>query len=288
MTETDSSLQSARDSSQAPTLADVVAVLDAAYPPALAESWDAVGLVVGDPSAPVRKVLCAVDPVDSVIDEALAWGADLVVVHHPLLLRGVHSVAATSFKGSAIHKLIGAGCALYTAHTNADIAEGGANDSLAALVGVIDLAPLEESGIGRVGRLDRPMTLGQFAERVAARLPATAQGVRVSGPLDAPVSVVALCSGAGDSLFDAVRESGADVYLTSDLRHHPASEAREQASLAGGTPYLVDTAHWASEWPLLGHVKTVLSREFPVEVVISTRSTDPWNAVFPSTSGDPS
>src|SRR5690554_5140989 len=103
-----------------PVLSDVVAHLERRYPPATAESWDAVGLVAGDPTQPVRKVLFAVDAVAAVVDEAIAWGADLVVVHHPLLLRGVHSIAATEPKGALLHRLVRAGCALYAAHTNAD------------------------------------------------------------------------------------------------------------------------------------------------------------------------
>ncbi|MBT0994802.1 Nif3-like dinuclear metal center hexameric protein [Cellulomonas sp. DKR-3] len=126
----------------APRLADVVRVLERRYPPATAESWDAVGLVAGDPDVPVRKVLFAVDPVAEVADEALAWGADLVVTHHPLLLRGVHSMAATTFKGALLHRLVRAGCGLFTAHTNADAAAGGVADALAAVLGLVDLTPL--------------------------------------------------------------------------------------------------------------------------------------------------
>ncbi|MFI2752412.1 Nif3-like dinuclear metal center hexameric protein [Cellulomonas sp. P22] len=125
-----------------PTLAEVVRVLDRLYPPATAESWDAVGLVTGDPAQPVRKVMFAVDPVAAVVDEAVAWGADLVVTHHPLLLRGVHSVAATTFKGALLHRLIRAGVALYAAHTNADAAPDGVAEALADAVGVVDLTPL--------------------------------------------------------------------------------------------------------------------------------------------------
>ena len=127
----------------APTLAEVVGALDRLYPPSTAESWDAVGLVAGDPAQPVRRVLFAVDPVDAVVDEAVAWGADLVVTHHPLLLRGVHSVAATTFKGALLHRLIQSGIGLYAAHTNADAAPRGVAEALAAMVGLVDLEPLE-------------------------------------------------------------------------------------------------------------------------------------------------
>lgn len=125
-----------------PRLAEIVAVLDRLYPPETAESWDAVGLVCGDPDAEVQRVLFAVDPVGAVVDEALAWGADLVVTHHPLFLRPVHGVPATTYKGRLVHRLIRGGAGLLTAHTNADAARGGVNDALAAALGLTDTRPL--------------------------------------------------------------------------------------------------------------------------------------------------
>jgi putative NIF3 family GTP cyclohydrolase 1 type 2 len=89
------------------TLSDVVGVLDRRYDPRGAESWDAVGLVTGDPDQPVRRVLLAVDPVQEVVEEAVAWGADLLVTHHPLLLRPVHGVATTTPKGRAVTSFAG-------------------------------------------------------------------------------------------------------------------------------------------------------------------------------------
>jgi dinuclear metal center YbgI/SA1388 family protein len=267
-----------------PTLRDVVAILERVYDPAWAESWDAVGLVCGDPDEPVRTVAFAVDPVAAVIDEALERGADLLVTHHPLFLRGVHGVPATTFKGRLVHKLIRGGAALFTAHTNADSADPGVSDALAQALGLHDLRPLEpraatpELGIGRVGELAESEALSAFAARVAAALPATSGGVRVAGDPDRPVRRVAVCGGAGDTLFGAVRSSGADVYVTADLRHHPASEALE----AGG-PALVDVAHWASEWPWLNHAAEMLRSELGpagtnVDTYVSTLVTDPWTA----------
>jgi dinuclear metal center YbgI/SA1388 family protein len=383
----------------APTLGAVLSVLHGLYPPATAESWDAVGLVCGDPEQPVRRVLLAVDPTAAVVDEALDWGADLLVVHHPLLLRAVHGVPASTPKGRLVHRLVRARCALFTAHTNADSALPGVSDALARALGLVDLRPLQPraghqldkvvafvptgdadrlvdalaaagagaigsysrcawtttgtgtfrpeagadpsigsvgevaqvtesrvemvlprgrrqdvvralraahpyeepafdvleladpgrgTGIGRVGRLDVPLTLEQLATRVATVLPATVQGVRAAGPPDAEVQRVAVCGGAGDDLFDAVRASGADAYVTADLRHHPASEAREAAG--DGPPYLVDVAHWASEWPWLAdcerRLRSALAEQgSTVGTRVSTARTDPWTLHVPNRGG---
>lgn len=305
---------SSSDTPAHPTLAQVVAALDRLYPPSTAEGWDAVGLVAGDPAQPARKVLFAVDPVAAVVDEALDWGADLLVTHHPLFLRGVSSVAATTFKGSVVHRLLTGGCALHVAHTNADAAPRGVADALADLVGITDRRPLEVSagapptgpmdgpdygtdrGIGRVGRLAEPTTLADFARRVAAALPATAQGIRFSGDPDATVTTAAVLGGSGDGYFDAVRAADADVYVTSDLRHHPASELRERAEFESrtsgasgpaGTPYLVDTAHYASEWPWLRYAVEDLGAALAgdglaIEARVSEIVTDPWTGQVPS------
>lgn len=374
---------------RAPRLADVVAALDALYDPSWAQSWDAVGLVVGDPEAEVRRVLLAVDPVEAVINEAASMGVDLLVTHHPLLLRPVHSIATDRPKGRAVTSLVRSEVALYVAHTNADSANPGVSDALARVlelevsgplrpepgqgldkivtfVPVVDaprvidalaaagagrignyeraawtsdgvgtftpmpgarpavgsvgtpeevaekrvemvlprrnraavvaalknshpyeepafdifetVPPPGERGIGRVGELAHPEPLHRFAARVAARLPATPVGVRISGDPDAPIRRVAVCGGAGDDLFEEVRRSEVDAYVTADLRHHPASEAA-----AHGRPALVDCSHWASEWPWLLDAQQRLEEALAamgttVETRVSQLITDPWTS----------
>lgn len=284
------------------TLAEALGVLDAHYDPRWAAEWDAVGLVTGDPDQAVRRVLLAVDPTQAVLDEAVDWGADLLITHHPLLLRGVHALARTHPKGRAVTTLVRAGIALFVAHTNADVALPGVNDALAGAFGLVDLSPLVPSGVGapgptggglgRVGRWPAGGTLAEFGRHVAGALPRTAAGVRVAGDLDAPVRRVAVCGGAGDDLFDTVREAGVDAYVTADLRHHPASEAREH-----GRPALVDVSHWASEWPWLASCEEVLregitahdaGRAASVTTRVSRLVTDPWTAAstFPDVPGE--
>ncbi|MEV6412263.1 Nif3-like dinuclear metal center hexameric protein [Kribbella sp. NPDC051718] len=370
------------------TLADVLKVLDRLYDPAWAESWDAVGLVTGDPGQVVRRVLFAVDPMRAVVDEAIAGGFDLLVTHHPLLLKGVSSVAATTPKGRVVHDLIRSGTALQVCHTNADNADPGVSDALAGALGLEDTRPLkampsdpmdkivvyvpvgdtqqmidalaaagagqvgdyeraawssagEETfrpleganpTIGRVGEIERvasdrvemvlpryrrravvealrsahsfeepafdlyemaalPSTRGggrvgvlaealplkRFAELVAERLPRTEHGARVSGDPDRLIEKVAVVGGAGDSEFERVRAAGVDAYVTADLRHHPATEARAYDE----GPALVDVAHWASEWPWLKDAERLLiaglaEQGSTVDTHISTLCTDAW------------
>jgi dinuclear metal center YbgI/SA1388 family protein len=263
-------------------VADVVAAVEAAYPPRLAESWDACGLVCGDPADPVRHLVVALDCTDAVADAAIADGADFLLVHHPPLLRGVTGVPTTHPKGRIIHRLIRAGVALYAAHTSADAARPGVNDRLAELLGVTPGAPLTPvapdadpstaTGIGRVGDLDTPMTLRDFTRRVADRLPATVWGVRAAGDPDTVIRRVAVASGAGDSFLGAVRELDVDCFVTSDLRHHPVDE-----HLRAGGCAVVDTAHWASEFPWCAQAAELLATALPgVSTGVVGVRTDPW------------
>ncbi|MDR2348054.1 MAG: Nif3-like dinuclear metal center hexameric protein [Bifidobacteriaceae bacterium] len=275
---------------QQPTVADAVRALDEFYPPALKEDWDRVGLVCGDPAAPLAKVAFAVDPTLAAAGRALDWGADLLVVHHPLLLRPVNSVAATTFKGAIVHRLISRGCALYTAHTNADAAAGGVADALAGDLGLLDTRPLAPNpedpavGIGRVGRLGKPEPLLELARRLAQALPPNRHGVRIAGDVGALVETVAVVGGSGDSLFDAVRAAGVDVYITADLRHHPALEAREAAEFSGGgRPYLLDVSHAASEWGWLRGAAERLADALAgtgdrLVTLVIDEVADPWTA----------
>jgi dinuclear metal center YbgI/SA1388 family protein len=143
---------------------------------------------------------------------------------------------------------------------------------------VLELASLSaDRGDGRVGTLAQPVTLRDFADQVAAALPKTAVGARVSGDLDRAVRTVAVLGGAGDFRLDEARRSGVDVYVTSDLRHHPASEFREYDG-----PALVDVPHWAAEWTWLPVVQRVLTQDLDasgctISSTVSRICTDPWN-----------
>ena len=144
------------------------------------------------------------------------------------------------------------------------------------------LVPVNDASIGhgRIGELVSPIKLGDFARLIAKVLPSTATGVRVAGEFDQLVQRVAVCGGAGDSFISAAVAAGADVYVTSDLRHHPVQDAREQAALCDGSPAVIDVAHWASEWLWLEVAAEQLSKLFPnVQFVVSQIRTDPWDFV---------
>jgi dinuclear metal center YbgI/SA1388 family protein len=268
-------------------LAEIIAALDRRYDPAWAESWDAVGLVCGDPDSEVQRVHFAIDPVEAVADEAIASGAQLLVTHHPLYLGGTTSVAATTAKGRVVHRLVTAGVGLYVAHTNADVANPGVNDALASVLGLANTRVLSEVspeiGLGRIGELPAATTLEAFTRDVAAALPATTWGVRAAGDPKRTVRTVAVCGGSGGGLAATAARLGADVLVTSDLKHHSTSEAIADLGIA-----LVDAAHWATEAPWLDQAAPLLALDLAtvgtkLESAVSRIVTDPWTAHSHST-----
>ena len=257
------------------TVGSVTTQLEAWFPPALAEDWDAIGLVTGRRDADVRTVALAVDPTIEVVRWAIEQGAQLLVVHHPLFLRGTTTVDGDSPKGDVVHTAIANGLAIFVGHTNADSARPGVSDALIEALGVKQSVPIRAHasdpnlGLGRVGNLDTPTTLGEFAARVAWALPATHAGIRWAGDTGRRVQRIAVCGGAGD---DLLQEIDADVYVTSDLRHHVTSEY-----LASGRAALVDIPHAAAE-SLWLHPLAERLQKLGVHATVCPFITDPWAA----------
>lgn len=274
----------------AATTQDVVNAVEELYPPRLAAPWDQIGLICGRLDQTVTGVVVAVDLTDQVIEFAQDNKANFILVHHPLFLSGVHEVSEAEFKGALVHTLIENKIALMAAHTNADSAKPGVSDALADLLGLTGTVPVEpdpnnpQEGSGRIGELAQPLTLQEFAELVASKTPATAQGVRVAGDPEKEVKRIAVCGGSGDSYLDLINQLEADVYVTSDLKHH---RVRDHVDAAGCA--IVDIPHWASEFPWCEQAAAQLSEQLAksgqeVPVSVYEVPTDPW--VFHLDSGD--
>jgi len=267
-----------------PSLGKLIESFESLWPISGAEEWDAPGLVTGSPNQQISRVLLTVDVTDEVVESAIEAGFQLLLAHHPFLMRGVKSVAETAAKGSTVSKAIKANLAIYAAHTNADIVESGVSDVLAQQLGVQNFRALVPAGsnvgTGRIGTLEDPITLGEFAARVARVLPHTAGGVRVAGDYQQVIERVALCGGAGDAFIADAQSQGANVYLSSDLRHHVVQDARETARLQNQMA-IIDTSHWASEFLWLEVAAEQLRRiHSDTAFEVCDIRTDPWDFVI--------
>ncbi len=249
------------------------------WPQELAEDWDAPGFALHIPSE-VKRVLLTVDVTGAVVAEASEKSCQMVVSHHPFLMKGADNINFDDLKGAVLQQSVRWGISLFAAHTNADIVDRGVSATLASALGLHGQFPLVSGtdtnvGHGRIGYLETPITLEQLASQLAELLPFSARGVLVAGDPESLVSTVSLCGGAGDSFLEAAFTSGADVYITSDLRHHPALDA---VSRPRSTPFAcIDISHWAAESLWLRVAAEQLGELVPdVEFVISEVTTDPW------------
>ena len=232
------------------TICDFLGCLDAVIPFCLAESWDNCGLQAGRSEALVTKVLVALDVTMEVMAGALAWGADLVLTHHPLMIVPLKQLDFSVMPGSAIALSAAHNISIISLHTNLDKARGGLNDYFARLLGLTQLVSLQPTfenngangcmeGIGRVGHLAAPVTLATLGEQVKKIF--RAGYVRRVGSPDMMVDTVAVCTGSGESLLKDVFDSGAQAYVTGDLKYHGARDI--EASGMGA----IDVGHFASE-----------------------------------------
>ena len=233
---------------------DVAFLLDKIAPAHLAEDWDNCGLQVGSMRWKIKKIWVALDPLLSVIEEAIHHKVDMVITHHPLIFNAVKNIDLETIEGKVIAAAVVNRTAIYTAHTNLDMAVGGINDLLATKIGLNHLTPMVEAkptagsdettrdtgvGIGRLGHLAQPKTVPQLIGDIKKCF--GLQNVRVAGNVQQMVRQVAVCSGSGGSLMDAFLKSDAQVFVTGDLRYHDA-RAVEDAGRA-----FIDIGHFASE-----------------------------------------
>ena len=260
-------------------LSNLVQVFESLWPVSGAEEWDRPGLTTGRLDQPVQNVLLAVDVTMAVMAEAVALDCNLIVSHHPLLLKGANFLAEDQLKGELVSFAIRNSIALYSAHTNADVVVGGVSDVLANAIGLRGAAPLVSTsagvGHGRIGKLDKPISLLEFANQVAAILPRSNAPVRVSGDLTRLIEKVAVVGGAGDSFISQAQAQGAQCLVTSDLRHHVSVDASTDPT---NSLSLVDISHYAAESLWLGPASEQLKQALPsVEFLISKIVTDPWS-----------
>jgi dinuclear metal center YbgI/SA1388 family protein len=264
-------------------LSELLSVFETLWPESGADEWDAVGLAAGSVEQSISKVLFCVDPTLSVLQEAKSKSCQLVVSHHPVLLEGVNSVAEGALKGDILSFAISNSLAMFSAHTNADIVPGGVSDTLAKEIGLEDIRPLAptsfQSGHGRVGMLQTAVTLEQLAKKIHELLPATSAPIRIAGELTQKISKVALVGGSGAGFIEDAISSGADCFITSDLKHHATLDLVSDQSQK---MCLIDVSHYAAESLWLIAAVSELSKLVPgVEFIISEVSTDPWSMSIP-------
>lgn len=252
--------------SRIPSIREVAEFLETWAPASSAQSYDNVGLQVGDPSIGVRHGLIALDMTPQVLSEAISLNVSLIITHHPLIFRPLRSVTTQSFASSLAYRLASSGVALYSIHTNLDAAPGGVSFALGGTLGLSEMEFLEvfesdgeDIGLGVVGRVDPPISLREFLETTADRL--RTDSLRYVGDLNAAIERAAVCGGAGSDLVHRAMESGADVFVTADLKYHQFFDVLG----VDGRPRMafVDAGHYETEMMTEKLLQDELTERFP-------------------------
>ncbi len=259
------------------TVAEIINIMEIIAPPDLAESWDNCGLQVGHKLWPVNKIQVALDPLVEVVDKAIEAQVDLLITHHPLILKPLKIIDLQTAQGSVISKALNHQLSIYAAHTNLDSAKGGVNDLLCDQLKLKNLRPLimneGETGLGRIGRLEHPLTLADYARQIQNSF--SLDFVKVAGRPDLLIESAAVCSGSGSGLLDHFLSSKAQVFISGDLKYHDA-RIIEEADLA-----LIDIGHFTSEHLIVANLscrlkKILKQRNLKIKVEPCSIEKDPF------------
>lgn len=239
---------------------DILNSLNALAPFNLAEPWDNVGLLVGNPGQEVTAILAGLDPTTSLIDEAIILGANTVITHHPVIFKPLQAINTSAPNGRLLEKALTNRIAIIGCHTNFDSAHDGVSSILAEQLGLDSHAPLiptsqgnlADSGIGRIGSYRPPLSAVEFLQRVLDVL--GQDSVQVAGTLPEKIATVAVCGGSGSEFAVHARTRGAEVYLSAEIKHNTAIWAIESDFC------IIDGTHFSTEKPAVAFLVRMLSQ----------------------------
>ena len=256
---------------------EIVQVIEAAYPREAALDFDNVGLLAGRTEKEVKRVYIALDATDAVIDRAIEAGADMLITHHPLIFSPLKKVTDEDFVSRRVVKLIQNDISYYAMHTNYDVL--GMAELAEKILGIRNTEVLDitmekdgkPEGIGRIGELEKPMTLEECCVYVKHKL--NLGSLKVFGDMQAEVSRLAISPGSGKTAIAAAIAKGADVLVTGDIGHHDGLDAVEQG-LA-----VIDAGHYGTEYIFIDDMRRFLEDKLPVLDVITTPVIHPFQVV---------
>ena len=250
----------------------IIDIMEEIAPTSLAEDWDNVGMVV-DINENINGALIVVDVTKSSIIEAKEKGANLIISHHPLMFNAIKSICSDDVVYYAIKNDI----SVYCAHTNMDLAKNGLNQKLAQLIGLCDIKLLsnkeEEYAFGRVGLLESETKLKDLAVRVKNVL--DIEAVRVMGDKEKIISKVAVCSGNGSEFISEAINIGAQVIITSEVKHNIYVDNIESGIC------IIDAGHYDTEKHFVNMIRKSLQEslsdiQYNLQVFISEKENRPY------------
>ncbi len=264
-----------------PKIKDILFTLENFAPQALAEKWDNVGLLIGSPENNAAGILIGLDPTNSLVDEAIALGADTLITHHPVIFKALSSINTDDPAGQLLQKALSHNISIIGCHTNLDSAVDGVSDVLARALRLTDLEPLlpttedkaSGSGLGRIGVYAEPISAVEFLQRLFSLL--QLDTLNIAGSLPEKISTVAVCGGSGSDLAPLARSRGAHVYLSAEIKHSTAIWAKETGFA------VIDGTHYATEKPITYHLaerlrKIAVQENWDVEIHLTETEEPPF------------
>ncbi len=257
----------------APTVQELINILQQIAPEALAEDWDNVGLLVGKPSQPIHKVLLALDPSPTLVNDAVANDCDLILTHHPIIFRPLKSLRTDHPTGQFIAQALQHNIAVIGCHTNLDAAVGGVSDVLAQGLGLMDTSPLvsnhsdctteENCGLGRIGTYSTALPPEKFIGRLIQSC--SPPWLLEAGRRPKQVMTVAVCGGSCGDFAEIAFTQGADVFVTAEIKHSVARWAEDAGF------WIIDGGHFATENPAMAILQQQLQQhiaaaEIPITI----------------------
>ena len=233
---------------------ELLAVLQRISPEERAEAWDRGGIQLLFHEKPIHRILLCLDFTREVVEEAIQQKADWIISHHPLLFHPLDRIDARTPDSSLLIRLIQQEISVYSAHTSFDVTEGGNNDTLAAMLQLVNGAETDWTGLLRCGLLPQPISIQELLNRLVTLLGLSLESIRVAGDRNTVVQKLGLCTGAGGSMISEAKNAGCEAYVTGDLTHHQAMLAREL-----GLP-VIDAGHYGTE-QIFPHAMAVLLRK---------------------------
>lgn len=256
---------------------EIMQVIEAAYPKSAALDFDNVGLLAGRAEKEVNRVYLALDATDKVIDRAVLAGADMLITHHPLIFSPLKRVTDEDFISKRVVKLIQNDISYYAMHTNYDVLGMAALSE--KILGIKNTQVLDvtmsgdggEEGIGRIGDLEKTMTLEECCVYVKHRL--KLGSLKVFGDMDKKVSRLAISPGSGKTAVAPAIAKGADVLVTGDIDHHDGLDAVEQGLS------VIDAGHYGTEYIFIDDMKQFLEDKLPVLEIVATPVVHPFQVI---------
>ena len=263
----------------------LLSILNSIVPFAMAEPWDNVGLMVGDPDQQVNGILIALDPTEALIQEALSQNLNTILTHHPLIFHPLKTIPSNTPMGRMLKKALEHDLAFIACHTNLDLVAAGVSNALAEKIGLCDTRPLtgqesaaqgQSPGFGKIGSLPVPLSSGQFLNRLLTAL--AAPGIQIAGTLPEAIHTVALCGGSGSDLAETAQNMGAQVYITGEVKHSVARWAE------GAGFCVIDAGHYPTEnliVPILAEIlkKSCMDQGFTPTITATVQQDNPMQWV---------